>query len=395
MGGTGWRTAAVAAGASALLLAGAGTGGAQGPRIDRYTPLVPSVMSTPRWFEGTDSRAHLVYELQMVNGFAVPVTVTGVTVRNAATDRPVATYRGAGLRASTSLMASPTEPETTIPASATGVVWIDIPFPGRRTIPARLEHTLTARVPPGLPVPRTIRMTGAAARVDRRPPPVIGAPLTGSGWAAVGSCCDGPHRRSIQPVNGRLKLGQRFAIDFNRLDARNRLVAGDPALNESFPTYDQPVLAVADATVVKAVDRYADQIPNRQGPITLQSASGNNVVLDLGRGRFAEYAHLKPGSVLVRAGTRVTKGQVLGRTGSTGSSTGPHLHFQLMDGPSTIDSDGIPYVFERFDVQGRMPPLSDALFAAANRGESLAVAGGPIGPHRHQLPLGLDVLTLP
>jgi hypothetical protein len=44
-------------------------------------------MSTPRWFEGADDRAHLVYELQLVNGFNVPVTVTAVSVRDAGTGR--------------------------------------------------------------------------------------------------------------------------------------------------------------------------------------------------------------------------------------------------------------------------------------------------------------------
>jgi hypothetical protein len=208
---------------------------------------------------------------------------------------------------------------------------------------------------------------------------VIGASLTGAGWAALGSCCDGPHRRSIQPVNGRPSLGQRFAIDFNRLDAQNRLIVGDPDVNESYPTYDQPILAVADATVARVVDRYRDQIPNMQGPITLESGRGNRVVLALGRGRFAEYAHLKPGGITVRQGQRVTKGQVMGRTGNSGSSTGPHLHFEMMDAPSATDSDGLPYVFERFDLQGRMPPLSDALLAAASRGESLPLPAGPSG----------------
>jgi murein DD-endopeptidase MepM/ murein hydrolase activator NlpD len=132
-----------------------------------------------------------------------------------------------------------------------------------------------------------------------------------------------------------------------------------------------------------------------QRPITLGSGRGNRVVLALGRGRFAEHAHLKPGGITVRQGQRVTKGQVMGPTGNSGSSTGPHLHFQMMDAPSATDSDGLPYVFERFDLQGRMPPLSDALLAAASRGESLPLPAGPIGPHRDELLLGRDVVTLP
>jgi hypothetical protein len=110
------RAPAIVAAASALLCGAAGATAAE-PRIDRYTPLVPSVMSTPRWFEGADDRAHLVYELQLVNGFNVPVTVTGVSVRDAGTGRRVAAYGGAKLRAAMTLMASPAEPETTVPGS--------------------------------------------------------------------------------------------------------------------------------------------------------------------------------------------------------------------------------------------------------------------------------------
>src|SRR5690606_3266686 len=104
---------------------------------------------------------------------------------------------------------------------------------------------------------------GAKADVDLRSPVVLGPPLAGPRWVAVGSCCDGPHRRSIQPIDGGLHLAQRFAIDFNQMDEQDRLSAGDPSLNASYPSYGQPVLAVADATVVKAVDVYADQVPGQ------------------------------------------------------------------------------------------------------------------------------------
>src|SRR5580704_13570969 len=52
------------------------------PAADRYTPLVQSVMSTPRWFADVNGRLHVVYELELTNGFNVPVTVTSVTVND-------------------------------------------------------------------------------------------------------------------------------------------------------------------------------------------------------------------------------------------------------------------------------------------------------------------------
>jgi hypothetical protein len=89
-----------------------------------------------------------------------------------------------------------------------------------------------------------------------RPPApiVVGQPLAGARWAALGSCCDGPHRRALYPIDGRWYLSQRFAIDFNQLEADNRPGTGDPALPTSFPTFGQPVYAVADGTVAVAVD---------------------------------------------------------------------------------------------------------------------------------------------
>jgi hypothetical protein len=63
-------------------------------------------------------------------------------------------------------------------------------------------------------------------------------------------------------VNGTLYLSQRFAIDWNGVDSQNRLVVGDPSLNPSWTFFAEPVLAVADARVVAAVDRFPDQIPN-------------------------------------------------------------------------------------------------------------------------------------
>lgn len=65
---------------------------------------------------------------------------------------------------------------------------------------------------------------------------------------------------------------------------------------------------------------------------------GNYVVLSHGNGIFTRYAHLHDGSVEVIQGQSVEQGQVLGKMGSTGYSTGTHLHFEVMVGSNSLDS---------------------------------------------------------
>ena len=86
--------------------------------------------------------------------------------------------------------------------------------------------------------------------------------------------------------------------------------------------------------------------------MTLETVAGNHVNLDLGGGVFAMYAHLQPGSIRVKVGDRVSRGQVLGLVGNSGNSTEPHLHFQLMDRNSPLGSEGLPYKME-FQLTGR------------------------------------------
>ncbi|HSF38642.1 MAG TPA: M23 family metallopeptidase, partial [Thermoanaerobaculia bacterium] len=79
---------------------------------------------------------------------------------------------------------------------------------------------------------------------------------------------------------------------------------------------------------------------------------GNYVILRHAGGEFSQYAHLKQGSVKVKAGDKVTRGQVIGQLGHTGNSTEPHLHFQLTDGPDPLYSRGLPIVFKNTAIEG-------------------------------------------
>lgn len=359
---------------------------------EQYTPVLMSVPTVPAWFTGSDGLVHLVYEVQLFNAFPIDATLEQLDVLDGS--EVIASLSGDELSAAWSLQPLGVPRPDALPPSTGGVVWMDIVLDTPEDVPDSVEHRLTVSVPPGLPVPEEITSTGGSTTVDTASPIVIAPPLQGAGWFAVGSCCDGPHRRAVQPINDGQYLAQRFAIDFNRLSDENYLATGDPSVNESWPTYDQPVLAVADATVVRAADGFPDQIPDAPEPVTIDEADGNFVILQLADGVFAFYAHLKPGSVEVRPGDSVSAGQQIARTGNSGSSTGPHLHFQVMDRPSALVANGLPYVFDRFDVTGRGPALED-LPADDPQGVALTIDTGTAGPRTDELPLGRDVVDFP
>ncbi|MEZ4564731.1 MAG: alpha/beta fold hydrolase [Thermomicrobiales bacterium] len=362
----------------------------------QLTPLLDHTLFPPAWFTGSDGQVHLVAELLLTNALPVPVTISSVEVLDTGSGASLVRLDGEALLASMSLATSPETPAVALPPASVGVAWLDVPLASAQAVPAAVSYRLTIEPPEDVPVADALlAFTTEEVAVDQRPPVVLGPPLAGAGWAALGSCCDGPHRRALQPINGQWFLAQRFAIDFNQLDARNRPGVGDPALPTSFPTFGQPVLAVADATVVEAVDRYPDLLVGEaREDLNAQTAGGNRVVLDLGDGRFAIYAHLHAGSVSVQAGDQVRQGQVIAAVGSSGTGGGPHLHFQVTDRPSVLFGSGLPFVFDHFELTGQTPPLAEVL-PYYDSLEPIPVTPDRTGPREGELPLGRDVVTFP
>jgi hypothetical protein len=220
----------------------------------QFTPLVENVYSPPRWFTGTDGKVHLVYELYLTNGLPMPAIVNTVAVLDANSGATLLRLTGPSLLSAMSLVMPSTAPNVVLPPATVGVVWLDVPLASKADIPEFIAHRVTIDPVSGVPA-WFMSYTGPRVAVDRRPPVVVGPPVSGSGWFALGSCCDGPHRRALLSISGGRYLGQRFAIDFNQLDAQNRAGVGDPRLPATFPTFGQPVLAVADATVAVALVR--------------------------------------------------------------------------------------------------------------------------------------------
>lgn len=152
---------------------------------------------------------------------------------------------------------------------------------------------------------------------------------------------------------------------------------------------------MADGTVVLAVDGYPDlRVDESREEPTPDNAGGNRVAIDIGDGRFALYAHLQGGSVSVRLGDRVTRGRQIANVGSSGTTGGPHLHFQMSDRPSAVLADGLPYVFDTFELTGQTPPLAEVL-RYYDTLEPIPISTDRTGLRHDQLPLGRDVVTFP
>jgi hypothetical protein len=264
-------------------------------------------------------------------------------------------------------------------------------------VPAAITHEIDLTLDPGGSSGQQVTESVGFTRVNDRPAVVLGPPLRGRNYIAGDSCCNSVrHVRALLPLNGLFWLAQRFAVDWEQIDDQNRIFVGDRRNVQSYHIYGDPVLAVADGKALVVHDGVPDQVPHDPKPITnLADADGNHVLQDIGNGVYVLYAHMKPGSVRsrVRQGAMVRKGQVIGLVGNTGNTTEPHLHMHVMNRPSTLLANGIPYVFERFKMTGFDALGTSDFDRGVSEGTPLAIT--PVDPptfHRRQLPLDLIVV---
>lgn len=360
--------------------------------VDLSIPIQPSpvrVAGQPRAF----------YELHLSNFSPMPFSLSKLAVYADGVTAPLLQLSGAEL--DKILVPIGVEDESAeparLPAGGRLVAFIDTPLPATavRGLHHRLEFSLTR--PDGERVSRTLE--GAPVALARSAGRVLRAPLQGGGWIATDLARNAPgsHWRTLMSVDGKVRSAQRFAIDWVRMNDDGRLFHDDVHDNRNWYGYGAPVLAVADALVSDLRDGVAENTPAGEaaGPVTLDSIAGNYLMLDLGDGRYALYAHLQPGSLQVKRGQRVRAGQVLARLGNSGNSDAPHLHFHMVDGNSPLGAEGLPCSFERFTVRGQVPAekLSDeTLFS----GESVWRAAQDRVQHRQaEMPVDDGVIEFP
>jgi murein DD-endopeptidase MepM/ murein hydrolase activator NlpD len=110
------------------------------------------------------------------------------------------------------------------------------------------------------------------------------------------------------------------------------------------------VLAPGDGRVVAAVDTAKDdrQIVMPDVMRDVINMYGNYLVIDHGNGEFSMLGHIRQGSLRVRVGDTVRRGQPVAAVGAAGSSKMPHLHYELRTGPGMRGVEGLPAYFRDY-----------------------------------------------
>jgi len=312
-----------------------------------------TLVATPPTAVRANGKVHLVYEMSATNFGRQDCSLVRIEALSS-DGKAIGQFEGDDLK---NMLSRPGVPPETdkfkIAAGLRAIAFIWLTLDEQTPVPSHITHRIAVKIGD---FPE--EMIVATPRVPvAKNPVVISPPLKGDGWlAANGPSNTSGHRRAMLPVDGAAHIAQRFAIDWVQKRDDGKTFTGDSKDNKNYRCYGADALAVADGVVVATKDGIPENIPgatSRAVPITLETVGGNHVILDIGSGNFAFYAHLQPGSLRVKLGDKVRKGQVLGLVGNSGNSTEPHLHFHISNGNSPLGSDGLPYQLAEFEVQGK------------------------------------------
>jgi len=337
-------------------------------QLEMRVPFEPTAFPSGR-------HIYLMYELHLTNFGTAPLSLSRIEVLDAVgTAQRIVAFEAQQLEDMLQPLGSqPPDPKgkLLIGDGQTAIAFMSIAFERGAHIPDRLlHHVITANSV----------ATGAVITTHHTTLHVLGPPVEGANWLAA----DGPsndqdnhHRRGVFILDGRAVDSRRYAIDWKQIKG-DASFSGDPRDVRSYYAYGSAVLAVAHGRVVSARDGLPDNTPGHGEsfhpavPITMDTLAGNMITLDIGGGQFAYYLHLQPGSVSVKAGDRVRRGQVLARIGSSGDAREPHLHFEVTTSLRLIAGEGVPYVIDRY--------------------RCMNTCGGPPELRRHELPLNRSVI---
>jgi hypothetical protein len=198
---------------------------------------------------------------------------------------------------------------------------------------------------------------------------IFGLPLKGEVLIWEGHDYYSNHRRldyfrphfAKQGINGNF---QRFAYDFVVVDSNGSMYNGAQK-NESiwynhimdnntdYYCFGKTVFAAADGLVEEIHDGEPDNrsFDAKRLKLEPKAYGGNYIIIRHGNKEYSWYSHLKQGSILLKSGEKIKKGQPIAHVGASGSALFPHLHFEFRDGSGVSGVEGLPILFS--DIPGK------------------------------------------
>jgi murein DD-endopeptidase MepM/ murein hydrolase activator NlpD len=323
------------------------------------------------------ARSVIVHNIAVINDTAAPVALHEVDISLMAGERPLDTR-------------TLDETELTrMAASGAGLQQAGVlpllafQFGGERLLPANTSLSADLTLDPGEAVliasqvfayrgdrdAVRVRVNGEAAEgrlaiAAGLSQTAFSFPLRGQWYNGAGASFHTHHRWT--PM-------EEFAYDLVRVGANGRTYRRAGTRFADYFAYGEPVFAAAPGRVVFVVsDETEDAAAMKRPDETIEAyfarlrqdqfariargprgVGGNQIVIDHGGGEFSFYGHLRPGSVRVRQGDVVERGQRIAEVGSSGNSTEPHLHFHVCDGADPLMCAGIPVQWR--DLEFLMP----------------------------------------
>jgi len=326
---------------------------AQKVTAQEYRSTVDMRLHHPPAVVKINGKKMIYYELYVTNFSGDTLYLHKLTVLNDIDSSHLFLMKLEELKAHSGLIGNIKVKSNFLPPGNTTVVYFEVEL--KKPI-GQLIHKLELEVK-GKP----ISIQGASFTLSEKEPTVLGAPLNGGPWAAVYNPeWERGHRRVIYTIDGKACIPGRHAIDFILLNDLGQFAEGDENVIQNWFGYGADVLAVKDGIVLSARNDFVESATlSDHTESTADQAAGNYVSIDIGGGKIAFYEHLKPGSVKVKPGQKVKKGEVIASLGFTGQTTGPHLHFHVADANSTLGAEGLPFEFEKFTRLGTYIKFED------------------------------------
>lgn len=295
--------------------------------------ILPSVL--PRSIKAFDSY-WLEYELLISNQGAAAIVIHGVEATNSNGKR-VASLSGDDIAERLS-----SEEKGQVKPGETAVLVISASAESAEDLKS-VTHQI--RVSAGDGSAKAFNVMGGTVHVAREARTDLAAPVRGGSWVVLGPFDPRlPGRRASVDVDGFRVFPHRFEMSLSKMADADGTSSGSGAENADYAAFGESVYAMADGRVLQVVNGISDHAPGRPDST---NPDGNFVLTEVGD-EYLVYAGLEKGSIALKPGDRIKRGDLIGRIGNSGSSAEPELRIRLISAPDPLRSTGLEFGFQSY-----------------------------------------------